>query len=112
VLLRILASPEVSVDAKVGVVYGNDFGDASVANLGALVGVSWRPIDALSLTLSGQTVAGLDTDFLGHVLGLGAQLSFGDLRLGLALGLGLGDDGEAALGAFSGRFVLDVGIPR
>lgn len=112
VLLRILASPEVSVDAKIGVVYGNDFADASVANLGALLGVSWRPVDALSLTISGQTVAGLDTDFLGHVLGLGAQLCFGDLRLGLALGLGLGDDGEAALGAFSGRFVLDVGIPR
>ncbi len=109
-LLRIEPVERFLFDFRVALVHANDFGDQSISNVGGLFALAWRPVDLLTMSLSAETVAGIDRDFFGHVAGFGLGFHFGDVRLGLAVGLGLGDDAQANLGAYFGRLVLDLGF--
>lgn len=109
-LLRVEPIERFYFDFRVSVVHADDFKDARRSNLGGLFALGWRPADPLTISLSAETVAGLDRDFFGHVAGLGLGFHLGDLRLGLSMGLGLGDDARSGLGALFGRLVLDLGL--
>ena len=109
-LLRIAPVERFLFDFRVALVHANDFGDQSISNVGGLFALAWRPVDLLTMSLSAETVAGIDREFFGHVAGLGLGFHFGDVRLGVAVGLGLGDDAKANLGAYFGRLVLDLGF--
>lgn len=109
-LLRITPVERFFFDFRVALVHANDFADAASSNLGGLFAIAWRPIDLLSFNLSAETVAGLDREFFGHIAGLGVGLYVGEVRVGLSVGLGLGDEAKAELGALFGRLVLDLGF--
>jgi len=77
-----------------------------------LVALTWRPDLLVSLALSGESSVGFAADDAWqNVFGLGLNLHFGDVRLGLALGLGFGDATRNEYGAALGRLVVDVGFP-
>lgn len=109
-LLRIAPVERFFFDFRVALVHANDFADTDESNVGGLFAVAWRPLDALSINLSAETVAGLDREFFGHVAGAGLGLYLGEVRLGLSFGVGLGDDAKSTIGALFGRLVLDLGF--
>lgn len=109
-LLRITPVERFFFDFRVALVHANDFADTSTSNLGGLFAIAWRPVDPLSFNLSAETVAGLDREFFGHIAGVGVGLYLGEVRLGLSVGLGLGDEAKAELGSLFGRLVLDLGF--
>ncbi|MCC6623323.1 MAG: FecR domain-containing protein [Deltaproteobacteria bacterium] len=109
--LRVTPGEVVFVDAAVTFVHANDLADSSDSRLGVTAALSFRPAAAVTLSLSGQVATALGGDgFFATVLGLGGHVDLDALRLGLALGLGLGDDARAGLGAIMGRLVVDVGL--
>lgn len=110
-LLRIEPIERFTFDFRVAVVHANDFDGRYFTHFGGLFAIGYRPIEALSLAVSAETVVGLDRDFFGHIAGAGLGLYFGDIRIGASFGLGLGDDAKVGLGALFGRLVLDLGFP-
>jgi len=96
-------------DARLALLHASDFGARSESRASLFLAASWRADDLVSLSLSGETVVDLGGGPTRTLLGLGANLHLGDLRLGLALGLGLGHATREDLGNILGRLVIDVG---
>ena len=87
-------------------------GRDDLAHVDALLGLTWHPNDLVALTLSGESLVPFGGGAAHNVVGLGVGVHLGSVRLGLALGLGVGGPTHAELGAALGRFVIDVGWPN
>ena len=84
-------------------------GRDDVARGDGLLALTWRPNDLVALTLSGQTRVPFGDGAAHNVVGVGVGVHLGSVRLGFALGLGVGAPTQDELGAAFGRFVIDVG---
>ena len=79
----------------------------------ALLALGWQASTVLAFGVSLESIfAGANTDDWRHVLGIGLSFTLGDVRLGLAAGIGTTEATKAHFGAAFGRLVIDVGLPR
>jgi len=74
-----------------------------------LLAVLRHPTAVVALGLAGDTRVdlGFGDDAWKHLVGLGVDLHFGDVSLGLGLGAATRDE----LGVVIGRIVVDIGFP-
>lgn len=109
-LLRLDLGP-LLLDARLAFLMLAGVAEGSALRADALVALTFQPIGVMSVALSGETIADLSGAPWQHLVGLGVNLHLGDVRLGFAFGLGLGQATRDGLGAAFGRVVIDVGFP-
>jgi len=98
-------------DARLAFLVLPDLASGSLLRPGALVALGWRSSPLVSVSVSGESLANLDGDPWRHLVGFGFNLHLGqDVRLGFALGIGVGAATRDELGAVTGRVVVDIGI--
>lgn len=84
-----------------------EVGPRSGADLVGALG--WQASPVVTLALSGEALGDLDGNPWKGLIGFGATFDVSDVRLGLGIGLGMGDTAKGELGAVVGRLSIDVG---
>ena len=108
-LLRFRAARALWLETRQGVMAAlGDGGDtAYIGDYSLLV----RPLEGLSLGVQLATALSPDADDMASLaLGLGGQLDFGRVRIGVQVGFGLGDGGVSRFGTIGGALTLDLGL--